>query len=115
MRRAAALVAALTLTACTPAQAIHLTFGNPDAGGSPALEQEAVRVSACESEHKPWAVSPTNDHGLFQLHAPIWRAKFTEVTGQPWHEVYSPWWNAVFAHWLQRQSGWTPWACRSVL
>lgn len=111
MRAVAALVAVLVFTACTPDDAIRLTFGNPEAGGSPALEAQAHRVVGCESEHTPTAVSPTNDHGLFQVNA-IHRRRFRQVTGQPWSAVYDPFWNAVFAKRLHDERGWGPWTCR---
>lgn len=118
-RLALVAVATVALGACTPAQAIHLTFGNPDAGGSPTLEAQARRVAACESGNggdfatvNPAAVSPTNDHGLMQINARYHRAAFEQVTGQPWHRVYEPFWNAVYAKHLFDRLGWQPWTCR---
>lgn len=113
---AAALV--LTATACTPAEAVWITFGH---NGSPELHRQAVRVAGCESGNggdfttvNPGAVSPTNDHGLFQINA-VHRRRFEAVTGQPWSAVYDPFWNAVYARWLYDQRGWRPWTCRRAL
>lgn len=106
--------ALLGLTACTPQQTINMTFGNPDAGGSARLEAEAVRVAGCETGHtyNPSAVSPTNDHGLFQINRTYHYTSFQQMTGQPWHMVYDAFWNAVYAKHLYDQKGWQPWTCR---
>lgn len=88
-----------------------MTFGQ-GGGGNSNLQGQAERVAWCESEHKPWAVSKTNDHGLFQINAYYHRANFERVTGQPWSEVYNAYWNAVYAKWLYDNQGWQPWACR---
>ena len=89
--------------ACTPHDAIALTFyGDSEA---------ATRVAHCESTMNPTAVSPTNDHGLFQINI-VHRAQFERVTGQPWSKVYDPFWNSVYAKWLRDQEGWSPWTCK---
>lgn len=94
---------ALVAGACTPHDAIALTFfGNSDS---------ASRVAHCESTMNPGAVSPTNDHGLFQINI-VHRSQFEAVTGQPWSSVYDPFWNSVYAKWLYDQQGWSPWSCR---
>jgi hypothetical protein len=118
--RTRALIIAVTLlvtAACTPHDAIQLTFGQVH---GERVAQQATRVASCESKLDPGAVSPTNDHGLFQIHAGSagfpggWKATFTSVTGQPWAKVYDPFWNAVFAKWLYEDSGnsWSHWSCR---
>ena len=72
----------------------------------------ACRIMLCESGGNPSAVSPTNDHGLFQINAPSWRGTFADVTGQPFDPgVYDPAANIRFARWLWGQSGWGPWSC----
>lgn len=93
--------------ACTPQQAIALHFGQ----GGKRVAAEADRVAWCESRHHAGAVSPTNDHGLFQINA-IHRRTFEAITGQAWAKVYEPFWNARFAWWLYEREGWRPWACR---
>lgn len=110
-RRARRLPALLALTlavvlgtaACTPTQQIATVFGD--------RAPEASRVAWCESRHDPGAVSPTNDHGLFQINA-VHRQKFVEITGQPWHMVYDGFWNTVYAKHLYDTQGWRPWTCR---
>ena len=103
--RAALFLAAVALVggACTPNESIAIIFG--DAAGS------ATRVAECESKMDPGAVSPTNDHGLFQINA-VHRRDFEAVTGQPWSAVYDPYWNTVFAKHLFDTQGWGPWTCR---
>lgn len=113
-RRTVALVAAvgtvaMAAGACTnpgPEGAIDAAFG--DVAG------EARQIADCESHMNPGAVSRTNDHGLFQINI-VHRARFSEVTGQPWEAVYDAGWNAVYAKWLYDRSGWGPWSCRRVL
>jgi LysM repeat protein len=39
------------------------------AGGSPSRAAVAACIAARESSGKPWAISPTNDWGLWQIHA----------------------------------------------
>ena len=79
---------------------------------------KACSVLACESQGNPRAASPTNDHGLFQLHAGSagfpggWQSTFRDVTGVAFFDgVYDPDLNVRFARWLWGQSGWRPWAC----
>ena len=65
----------------------------------------ACSVMLCESEGNPNAVSPTNDHGLFQINA-VHRGSFD------WSRRYDPGVNAAFAASLWRQRGWGPWTCQ---
>lgn len=95
------------LASCTPGEAVLFHFG--DQGD--ALYEQAKRVVQCESRWNPDAVSPTNDHGLFQINQ-IHRRAFEKETGQPWSAVYDPYWNAYFARLLYNQSGWGPWTCK---
>lgn len=99
-------VALLAGSACTPQTYINDIFG----GSAPA----ATRIATCESRMDPGAVSPTNDHGLFQINA-VHRGQFEAVTGQAWSQVYDPYWNTVYAKWLYDQQGWSPWTCRKAL
>ena len=89
--------------ACTPQHYINTVFG--------PSQDAASKVAYCESKMDPGAVSPTNDHGLFQINA-VHRGQFEAVTGQPWSEVYNPFWNSVYAKWLYDQEGWSPWTCQ---
>lgn len=99
--------------ACTPQETIYVVFGGPD-GQDNQLVHEANVIAECESKFDPGAVSPTDDHGVFQINA-VHREQFEQVTGQPWSEVYDPYWNAVYAKWLHDREGWGPWACRRAL
>lgn len=99
-------VALLGGAACTPQQQIAAVFG--------AQSGEAERVAYCESRLDPLAVSPTNDHGLFQINSRYHRASFEQVTGQPWTKVYDAYWNTVYAKHLYDTQGWQPWTCRDA-
>ncbi len=75
-----------------------------------AAAPTARRIAVCESNLNPRAVSPTNDHGLFQINA-VHRGQFESVTGAPWSAVYDPEVNTRYARWLYGQQGWGPWSC----
>lgn len=96
-------IALLAGAACTPQQQIATVFGD--------RTPEAERVAHCESTMNPGAVSPTNDHGLFQINA-VHREEFTRVTGQPWSSIYDARWNSVYARHLYATQGWSPWSCQ---
>lgn len=70
----------------------------------------ARRIAECESGMNPNAVSPTNDHGLFQINA-VHRNEFEAVTGASWSAIYDPELNTKYAHHLWSQQGWSPWTC----
>ena len=89
--------------ACTPHNVIAVTFQGD--------HEAATRVAHCESRLDPGAVSPTNDHGLFQINI-VHQAQFERVTGRPWADVYDPFWNAAYAKWLRDREGWRPWTCK---
>lgn len=96
------------VSACTPQDWVNVHFS------SAGQIDNASKIVRCESNFDPNAVSPTNDHGLFQINA-IHRADFERVTGQPWSKVYDPHFNSLFARWLFDQQGWHPWVCKKVL
>jgi hypothetical protein len=103
--------------AADPAPAGHLHPAIAAAFGSGDLGHQAQRVAACESKLNPSAVSPTNDHGLFQINRPTWDKPhawdgWQQQTGTSWSAVYDPYVNARFARQLYDRSGWGPWACR---
>ncbi len=103
-RAIAAGIAVIGLGACSPQWYIENVFG-------PTSDQ-AIRVARCESTLNPRAVSPGGgNHGLFQINN-VHRTSFTQVTGQPWSEVYDPHWNSVFAKYLYDTQGWRPWTCK---
>ena len=97
---------ALTAAACTapagPEGEIDAAFG-PVAG-------EARAIANCESRMDVRAVSPTDDHGLFQINI-VHQGSFSRVTGQPWSAVYDARYNTQFAKWLYDRQGWRPWTC----
>ena len=64
----------------------------------------ACAVLMCESQGNPNAVSPTNDHGLFQINV-VHRDSFD------WSRRYDPHVNTAFAAQLWGEQGWSPWAC----
>lgn len=70
----------------------------------------ATAIARCESGLNPSAVSPTNDHGLFQINI-VHRGQFEAVTGAPWSAVYDVELNTRYAKWLHGQQGWGPWVC----
>lgn len=98
-RRAAA---AATAPAGSLEGIIHRHFGS----AAPA----AIRIAKCESGMNPRAVSPTNDHGLFQINI-VHRGQFEAVTGAPWSSVYDPELNTIYARHLYAEQGWGPWTC----
>ena len=65
----------------------------------------ACSVLLCESEGNPNAVSPTNDHGLFQINV-VHRNSFD------WSRRYDPHVNTAFAASLWSEQGWNPWTCQ---
>lgn len=108
MRRLALVAVALLLTACTPQQAIDAIF--------PAERAVAHRIAQCESNYNPWAVSPTNDHGLFQINGTTWNKPghadpVADYIGRNWHRRYDPVVNATMARKIRDAYGWRMWAC----
>jgi len=85
--------------------------------GTGELGHQAQRVAECESGLDAGAMSPTNDHGLFQINRPTWDKPeawdgWQQTTGTPWSMVYDADTNARFARALYDRSGWGPWTCR---
>jgi hypothetical protein len=102
----AVVVGSLAVAGCSSPDVIQTVFG--------PVAPQARKIVECESEWNPTAVSPTNDHGLFQINI-VHKANFTKVTGQPWSAIYSPLYNTVYAKWLYDREGWEPWSCKRVL
>lgn len=75
----------------------------------PEVYDKAVRVATCESGLDPSAVSPTNDHGLFQINY-VHRSR-VESMGYSWSQIYDPYVNSRVARSLYNESGWRPWVC----
>lgn len=100
--------AALLLGACTPQQAIAMIFHDQQA--------KATAIAHCESRMNPNAVSPTNDHGLFQINATTWNKPghsdpVADWIGRNWHKRYDPVTNTLMAHMIQQKYGWKMWSC----
>ncbi len=110
MRRLALLAAAgLFLSACTPRQAIDAIFTGSD-------NATAHRIVACESGYDPNAVSPTGDHGTFQINAATWNKPghpdpVADWIGRNWHRRYDPVVNTLMAKKIRDAYGWRMWAC----
>lgn len=110
-RRLTVLIAALALlfgAACTPQQAIQAIF--------PQEVSKATSIAQCESRMDPNAVSPTNDHGLFQINATTWNKPghadpVADWIGRNWHKRYDPVTNAIMAKKIRDRYGWNMWAC----
>jgi hypothetical protein len=98
-----------SVAACNPSHAVWTHFGPV------GQNHNARKIVQCESNWNPNAVSPTNDHGLFQINRRWHERDFVRVTGQPWHKVYDPEFNSQYARWLYDRQGWRPWACSRVL
>ena len=75
----------------------------------------AMSIMACESGGNPNAVSPTNDHGLFQHNAISNPGQRFEAMGYTWADRYDPEANIAAAWWLWSQSGWQPWTCSRLV
>lgn len=65
----------------------------------------ALCIISYESAGNPGAISPTNDYGLFQIHAPLWAPHY----GVTLEDLLDPGINASIAADLHAGAGWTPW------
>lgn len=68
----------------------------------------------CESRWWPWEVSSSDDHGLAQLHAPVWRTPWASWSLGPWNpNVYGVRANILGAYHVYREAGgsFRPWVC----
>lgn len=102
------LIAVVALSACTPQDAINVIFTGSD-------NATAHRVVKCESNYNPNAVSPTNDHGLFQINA-MWNKpghpdEVADWIGRNWSKRYDPATNALMAKMIRQKYGWKQWSC----
>lgn len=101
------LIAVVMLSACTPHQAIDVIFKGDTT--------TAHRVAKCESNYNPDAVSPTGDHGLFQINH-IWNKPghhdpVADWIGRNWHKRYDPVTNSIMAKMIRDKYGWGMWSC----
>ncbi len=97
-------------------QAINDTFPNSE-------HHTARRVAQCESgDNKDFksidmdAVSPTNDHGPFQINEPTWNKPWhqdpvAQYVGHNWHNRFDPVTNTHMAYRIWEVYGWDMWAC----
>jgi len=69
----------------------------------PEVPEQMIQVAKCESKLNPNAKGPTNDHGLFQIHAPSHKSSLNGV------DLYDPIENIAFARKLYEQNRLTPW------
>lgn len=67
----------------------------------PEDPETMIRIAKCESGFLPHVEGPTDDHGIFQLHAPS-----HDLSGI---DVYDPGENIAFARKLYDESGTQPW------
>jgi soluble lytic murein transglycosylase-like protein len=68
---------------------------------------EMRSVAWCESRWNPRAVG-SGSYGLMQFIRSTWSA-----TPYARRDIFDPWWNALAAAWLVRQSGgWSHWTCK---
>lgn len=73
---------------------------------------EALEIVQCESNFNPEAISPTNDHGLFQHNIRYGPDRFNKA-GYSWEQRYDPVVNTAVAYWLWSQTeDWRHWSCR---
>lgn len=118
--------AAPTTTTAPPAPPPTVSSGNVHCGGwgdlvatyFPGEVATGCRVLLCESNGNPSASSPTNDHGLMQIHAGSsswpggWQQEFQRVTGASFFNgVYDPNLNMKMARHIKNVQGWGAWAC----
>lgn len=66
----------------------------------------ALVIMTHESGGNPNAVSPTNDHGLMQIHAPLWTNFFGVTTDQ----LKDPETNIKLASTIWQRGGWRAWS-----
>ena len=66
----------------------------------------ALCVMRYESGGNPRAASPTDDHGLFQIHYPIWGPAF----GVSRQDLYDPETNVRLARRIWESQGWSAWS-----
>ena len=66
----------------------------------------ALCVMRYESGGNPSAASPTDDHGLFQIHYPIWGPAF----GVSRADLYNPVTNVILAQRIWELQGWQAWS-----
>lgn len=82
----------------------------------PSQRATARCIIQAESGGRPDAVSPSNDHGLFQINA-VHRRAFEALTHKPFRPtIYEPILNGQMARkvWDDAGGSWRPWTTRSA-
>lgn len=76
--------------------------------------EEALAVMKAESGGNPGAISPTNDHGLYQINW-RWQAPRVLKAGGSLQSLYEPEFNVKMAYAIYSEQGWCPWyAARKI-
>ena len=82
---------------------------------SPEQQRKAVLITAYESGFDPLAVSPTDDHGVFQLNRRYIPAWLADVNLPPDTDIYDFEVQAQIASHLVATAGWHLWATNGVV
>jgi soluble lytic murein transglycosylase-like protein len=72
----------------------------------PADRARVLCLMGYESGGNPNALSPTQDYGLMQIHAPIWAPTF----GVSYSDLFDPRLNLMLARRILDRQGWTAWS-----
>ena len=73
--------------------------------------EHMLRIMRCESRGVPTAVSHTDDHGLFQIHWPIWGPAYNVSRT----DLYDPILNTDIAWRVFAQQGYGAWVCHRII
>lgn len=76
----------------------------------PAVAEQAVRVSFCESRHNPAATNGQHA-SLFQI-SRTYHEERARRLGFTWDRMWDPEVNSLVAADIYASSGWQPWTCR---
>lgn len=79
----------------------------------PAVAEQAVRVSSCETggTFDPTVVNASGHTGLFQISRRYHEARVNRL-GFTWDQMREAWPNITVAADLYAEQGWRPWTCR---
>lgn len=110
MRRTLPLILAALLLLATTSCEDRRDATTKAADWWPRSEQAMARcVIRHESSGNPYAVSPSNDHGILQVNA-VHRRAFEALTGKPFFpNIYNPVLAGQYGRQLWDQQGWRPW------
>lgn len=81
----------------------------------PAVAEQAVRVSYCETAETfdPHSTGAEGERGLFQIH-PKWHQDRIARLGFTWDDMYDVEANIAVAVDIYSESRWGPWSCRTA-